>query len=71
MERELDGLNIRRVRQLAVMEPCHLELAFGRFGAVLQQRARGVDPRPVQPPLYIKKICLLCSNKSNKVRLMQ
>ena len=49
--RELDALNIRRVRQLAVMDPAHLELAFGRFGAVLQQRARGVDPRPVRPPL--------------------
>jgi DNA polymerase-4 len=49
--RELDALNIRWVRQLAVMEPAHLDLAFGRFGAVLQQRARGVDPRPVRPPL--------------------
>ncbi len=49
--RGLDALNIRQVRQLAVMEPGHLELAFGRFGAVLQQRARGIDPRPVQPPL--------------------
>ncbi|MBD3868528.1 MAG: DNA polymerase IV [Acidobacteria bacterium] len=49
--RELDALNIRWVRQLAVMEPAHLDLAFGRFGAVLRQRALGIDPRPVQPPL--------------------
>ena len=55
--RELDALNIRRVRQLAMMEPAHLDLAFGRFGAVLQQRARGVDPRPVRPPLRKPEVC--------------
>jgi DNA polymerase-4 len=44
-------LNILQVRQLAVMEPAHLKMVFGRFGAVLQQRARGIDPRPVRPPL--------------------
>jgi DNA polymerase-4 len=48
VRRELDALNIRRVRQLAIMEPAHLDLAFGRLGAVLQQRARGIDPRPVR-----------------------
>ena len=49
--RELKALNVRIVRQLAAIEVEHLALAFGRVGIVLHQRARGIDPRPVCPPV--------------------
>ncbi len=49
--RELRALNVRLVRQLATIETEHLTTAFGRFGIVLHQRALGIDPRPVQPPV--------------------
>ena len=47
---ELQDLNIRLNRELAVLAVEHLHMVFGRFGAVLHQRARGIDHRPVQPP---------------------
>jgi DNA polymerase-4 len=47
---ELRALNVRTVRQLALIEVEHLVLCFGRFGGVLHERALGIDPRPVQPP---------------------
>lgn len=49
VSRELSALNVRWVRQLALIELEHLVLCFGRFGHVLHQRALGIDPRPVQP----------------------
>jgi DNA polymerase IV len=49
--RGLRALNLRLVGQVAALEVEHLLLAFGRFGALLHQRARGIDPRPVQPPV--------------------
>ncbi len=46
----LAELNIRVIRELAVMELEPLTLAFGRLGFVLRQRALGVDDTPVYPP---------------------
>jgi DNA polymerase-4 len=48
--RELKALNVRLVRQMALLEVEHLTLVFGRFGVVLHQRAQGIDPRPVRLP---------------------
>lgn len=48
--RLLEELNLRSVGQIAAVDPAHLEMAFGAFGAVLAQRALGIDPRPVLPP---------------------
>ena len=48
-ERSVRELNIRIVRDIAAMKLEHLTLAFGRFGIVLHQRARGIDGTPVNP----------------------
>jgi DNA polymerase IV len=49
IEKQLDELNIRVMRELATMKLEHLTLAFGRFGFVLHHRALGVDSTPVYP----------------------
>ena len=46
---QLEELNIRIVRDIAVMEMTHLTLAFGRLGFLLHQRALGIDDTPVYP----------------------
>ncbi len=46
---QMAELNIRIMRELAAMELEHLTLAFGRAGAVLRERARGIDETPVYP----------------------
>ncbi len=43
-------LNLRRVEELARLSIAQLRLPFGPLAPLLQQRARGVDPSPVQPP---------------------
>lgn len=43
-------LNIRLIRELTVIHSEHLQMVFGRFGVLLYERSRGIDPRPVQPP---------------------
>jgi len=48
-EGQLEDLNIRIIRDVAVMKPEHLVLAFGRLGFVLHQRALGIDSTPVHP----------------------
>jgi len=48
-ERQCDDLNIRIIRDIAVMRLDLLTLAFGRFGFVLHQRAQGIDRTPVYP----------------------
>lgn len=45
-----DDLNIRQIGQLATYSVGQLSSVFGRMGPVLNQRAHGVDPRPVIPP---------------------
>jgi len=47
---ELLDLNIRLNGELAAAPVEPLQMILGRLGAVLHQRARGIDPRPVQPP---------------------
>jgi DNA polymerase-4 len=46
---QFDELNIRIIRDIAVMKLEHLTLAFGRLGFVLHQRALGIDNTPVYP----------------------
>ncbi len=45
----LGELNIRIIRDIAVMRLEQLTLAFGRLGFVLYQRALGIDNTPVYP----------------------
>jgi len=48
--RLMEELNLRTVGEVSRIDPAYLHMAFGPFGAVLAQRARGIDPRPVLPP---------------------
>jgi DNA polymerase-4 len=48
-QEELKELNIRIIHDIAVMKLDSLTLAFGNFGLVLYQRARGIDNTPVYP----------------------
>ena len=50
VQSQLFSLNIRLIRELALISEENLQMVFGRFGLVLYQRARGIDTRPVQPP---------------------
>jgi DNA polymerase-4 len=47
----LEELNITRVRQLALLNIGSLRLIFGTQAFVIHQRALGIDPTPVYPPL--------------------
>ena len=46
---KLYELNIRLIRELAVVRSEHLQMVFGRLGLLLYERSRGIDNRPVQP----------------------
>lgn len=46
----LQELNLRRIEEVAALGIVPLRLAFGAFAPLLHQRARGIDPSPVQPP---------------------
>ena len=50
VRRQLRDLNVRIIRELAVIPVESLQMVFGRFGILLHQRAHGIDNRPVQPP---------------------
>jgi DNA polymerase-4 len=66
--RDLRSLNVQLVRQLATIEIGHLEMAFGRFGILLHQRAFGIDPRPVQPKLSrpeLREECTLAEDSND------
>ncbi len=52
----LEELNMRIVRDIAVMQLEHLTLAFGRLGFVLHQRALGIDNTPVYPAFAIPAV---------------
>jgi DNA polymerase-4 len=47
----LEELNITLVREIASMDMGNLKLLFGRQAIVIHQRALGIDPTPVYPPL--------------------
>lgn len=49
IRQELIDLNVRIIRELAMISAEHLQTVFGKFGILLHQRARGIDNRPVQP----------------------
>jgi DNA polymerase-4 len=70
--RELTALNVRTVRQITLVERGHLAMVFGRFGTVLQQRALGIDPRPVRPPARepeIRREAVLPEDTNDPARL--
>lgn len=46
----LEELGLRRIGDLADLAVSQLRLAFGPFAPLLHQRARGIDPSPVQRP---------------------
>jgi DNA polymerase-4 len=46
----MQDLNLKRVAEVAALSQAQLRLAFGPFAPLLYQRARGIDPSPVQPP---------------------
>jgi DNA polymerase IV len=46
---QLLDLNVRIIRELAIISSENLQMVFGRFGLLLHQRSRGIDNRPVQP----------------------
>lgn len=46
---QLLDLNVRIIRELAIISPENLQMVFGRFGLLLYQRSHGIDNRPVQP----------------------
>jgi len=46
----MQDLNLRRVEEVAALSVAQLRLPFGPFAPLLHQRARGVDPSPVQLP---------------------
>jgi len=50
VRQQLLDLNVRIIRELAVIPVESLQMVFGRFGLLLHQRAHGIDNRPVQPP---------------------
>jgi len=47
IRQKLTMFNIRRIGQLAALDPVLLEETFGRVGRLLHQRANGRDDRPV------------------------
>ena len=46
----LEELNITRIRDLAALDMGALNVVFGSRAYVIHQRARGIDPSPVNPP---------------------
>ncbi len=53
---QLADLNIRVIRELAVMDLDSLTLVFGRLGFALHQRALGVDDTPVYAPCALPSV---------------
>lgn len=55
-ERKLAELGVATVGDLRRFTLDELQLRFGRFGAALYRRARGIDERPVQPDQQVQSI---------------
>ncbi|MBN1278081.1 MAG: DNA polymerase IV [Deltaproteobacteria bacterium] len=47
----LEELNIARIRELAELDMNSLKMIFGKRAHLIHQRATGIDPTPVYPPL--------------------
>ncbi|MCR4440005.1 MAG: hypothetical protein QHJ34_11545 [bacterium] len=58
IQEHLLDLNIRLVRHLQQLSLPQLAVAFGQDAVALYQNARGVDPRPVQPPDQAPRVCV-------------
>lgn len=58
IQEQLVELNIRLVRHLQPLSLAQLAVSFGQQAVALYQNARGVDPRPVQPPEQTPRICV-------------
>jgi DNA polymerase-4 len=73
IRQELQELNIQVNRELAAIPVEHLQMIFGRFGLLLHQRAKGIDPRPVQPPRRAAEIVEIdqLDDASNDYYLLQ
>ncbi|WP_297048218.1 DNA polymerase IV [uncultured Desulfovibrio sp.] len=54
MAESLRGLGITRVARLRALSREFLERRYGKWGLVLHERARGIDPRPVTPEHEVK-----------------
>jgi DNA polymerase-4 len=70
---ELNDLNVKINKELAAIPVEHLQMIFGRTGMLLHQRAKGIDPRPVQPPKRAPEIVEIeqLTDPSNDVELLQ
>ncbi len=55
-QEQLEDLNIRLIRELAVVELDSLVLLFGRLGFTLRQRALGIDDTPVYSPRALPSV---------------
>ncbi len=55
-QEQLADLNIRIIRELAVLDLDSLTLVFGRLGFTLHQRALGYDDTPVYPPRALPSV---------------
>ncbi len=69
----LEELGITKVRQVAGLETCDLRLLFGRSGEIIHQRALGIDPTPVYPPLkrpFVTEETLLSEDDNDDHRLL-
>jgi DNA polymerase-4 len=55
-EKKLAELGIATVGDLRAFTLDELQLRFGRFGAALHRRARGIDERPVEPDQQVQSI---------------
>jgi DNA polymerase-4 len=58
IQEQLLDLNIRLVRDLQPLSLAQLAVSFGPQAVALYQNARGVDPRPVQPPDHAPQVCV-------------
>jgi len=50
MRERLDEYQLELIGEIAAIERQQLRAVFGAEGALLHERARGIDPRPVLPP---------------------
>jgi len=69
----LEELCLRQIGDIARLELPRLALLFGSFAPLLQQRARGIDHTPVQPPRRLPEVAAesLLPQASNSRQLLR
>lgn len=69
----LEELCLKQIGDIARLEIPHLALVFGGFAPLLQQRARGIDHTPVQPPKRLPEVAAesLLPQASNSLQLLR